>query len=137
VKPGDVNQPERDLYYVGLTVKEENRGMVAAGFSLDNVLEPSRDLCASTNTSAPTQRSTQNLAKLAISDQLLDNLDHRSRLALRAKHSLDALLICSTDQFSDLIHVGCQRQLGVHILASFDNGLQELVVALDTNDTDN
>jgi len=111
--------------------------MVAASLSLDNVLEPSRDLCASTDASAPAQRSTQNLAKLAISNKLLDNLYNRSRLALRSKHGLDSLLVCSANQLSDLIHVGCQRQLGVHVLASFDNGLQELVVALDTNDTDN
>lgn len=119
-----------------LTVEEEDCGMVAASLSLDDVLKTLRDLCASTNTSATTQRSAQDLAKLAISNELLNDLDDRSRLALRAKHSLDTLLVCGTDQLSDLIHVGCQRQLSVYILASLDDRLQQLVVSLDTNDTD-
>ena len=111
--------------------------MVAASLSLNDVLVTSRNCCASSNTSATTERSAQDFANFAVGNDLLNSLDDRSRLALGSKHGLDALLVGLADQLSDLVHVGCQRQLGVDILTSLNNRLQQLVVSLDTNDTNN
>jgi hypothetical protein len=110
--------------------------MVTTSLSLNDILVTSRDCCASSNTGTTTERSAQNFANLAIGNNLLNSLDDRSRLALGSKHGLDALLVGLADQLSDLVHVGCQRQFGVDILASLNNRLQQLVVSLNTNDAD-
>jgi hypothetical protein len=122
---------------VKLTVEEENCGVVAASLSLNDVLVMSWDGCASSDSSATIERSAQNFTNLAIGDDLLNDLDDRSRLALRSEHGLDTLLVGLADQLSDLVHVGCQWQFGVNILASCDNRLQQLVVSFNTDDTDN